>query len=305
MQAGGDQPVVPALALRRASCYRTRGPPFACSGVFEGMNDLARPAARGGLWGGWWSQQAVLKAMLLRELQGRFGRHNIGFLWMVAEPLMLASAITTLHMLSGHGMESGGMGAYPFTLLGYCLVMIFRNSFTRAESAISGSAMLMNHSQVKPFDIMAARMVVETMGALIALVLLMALGIVIGLAELPVRPLYLFAGALAIIVWSFGLSLLVGALCYKYHAIGRFVHPFAYFMFPLSGAFLTMDFLPPWGREVMAWNPFMSMFETARYGQFLGATDRYIYPGFILMNCAVSMFVGLVAIRWVRREIQL
>lgn len=269
------------------------------------MNDLARPAARDDLWDGWWSQQAVLKALLLRELQSRFGRHNIGYLWMIAEPLMLASAITTLHMLSGHGMQSSGMGAYPFTLLGYCLVMIFRNTFTRAEGAVAGSVMLMNHAQVKPFDIMVAKMTVETMGALIALVVLMGLGIMIGLAELPVRPLYLFAATGAITVWSFGLSLMVGALSYKFHAVGRFVHPIAYFMFPLSGAFVTMDFLPPWGRAVMAWNPFMSMFEAARYGQFLHAPDKYIYPEFILVNCAVSLLFGLVAIRWVRREIHL
>jgi capsular polysaccharide transport system permease protein len=265
----------------------------------------APSASRSDLWDGWWSQRAVVRALLLRELQGRFGRHNIGFLWMVVEPLLLASAITVLHTLAGHsGMQSAGMGPYPFSLIGYCLVMIFRNSFTRAEGAIPGSAALMYHAQVQPFDIMLAKMAVETIGALSALAILMAAGIMIGLAELPVRPLYLFAAMVAITVWSFGLSLMVAAFSYKFHVIGRLVHPIAYIMFPLSGAFMTMDFLPPWGREIMAWNPFMTMFETARYGQFHDATDKYIYPEFILVNCAVSLLIGIIAIRWLRREIQ-
>jgi capsular polysaccharide transport system permease protein len=268
------------------------------------MSNPASPNSSSELWDGWWSQQAVVRALLLRELQGRFGRHNIGFLWMVVEPLLLASAITALHTLSGHGMTSAGMGPYPFALIGYCLVMIFRNTFTRAEGAIPGSVSLMYHAQVQPFDIMLAKMAVETMGALSALAILMTAGIVIGLAELPVRPLYLFAAILAISVWSFGLSLMVAALSYRFHVIGRLVHPIAYIMFPLSGAFMTMDFLPPWGREIMAWNPFMTMFETARYGQFHDATDKYIYPEFILVNCAISLLTGIIAIRWLRREIQ-
>lgn len=254
-------------------------------------------------WNGLLTQQAVLRALVLRELQIRFGRHNIGYLWMIVEPMMLATAITLIHMAAERGAHSTGMGPFPFTLLGYCLIMIFRNSFTRADGAINGAASLMYHAQVKPFDVMLSKMIVEVVGALSALLILMSAGIMIGLAEPPVRPLYVFGGILAISVWTFGLALMVATFSYENPIVGRFVQPIAYFMFPLSGAFITMDFLPVWAREYMAWNPLMAMFEMARYGYFYSATDRYIYTEYILAHCAMSFLLGLIAIRWLRSRI--
>ena len=38
---------------------------------------------------GWDIQVRVIKALMIRELTTRFGRENIGFLWVMAEPLPL------------------------------------------------------------------------------------------------------------------------------------------------------------------------------------------------------------------------
>jgi capsular polysaccharide transport system permease protein len=104
-------------------------------------------------------------------------------------------------------------------------------------------------------------------------------------------------------VWTFGLSLIVGAYSYGSHLVGRFVHPIAYFMFPLSGAFITMDFLPAWARPYMAWNPMMAMFETIRYGQFSNANPRYMFQGYVIAHCVLSLYWGLIALRHVRKHI--
>lgn len=262
-----------------------------------------RAAGRGYFLRGLSIQMSVLEALILRELQGRFGRDNIGYLWMIAEPMTLAAVITTLHFITHFGTTTPGMGPFPFTLLGYCLFIIFRNSFNRADGAINGSNALLYHAPVKPFDIMLAKSVVETVGAVSALVILMTIGIMLGLAELPARPLYLFAAAFAIAWWTFGLSLIIASYTYKHHVLGRFVHQISYFMFPLSGAFVTMDFLPAWAQDYMAWNPMMSMFEMARYGYFLSATDRHIFPGYIVAHCAASTYWGLIALRGLRNDI--
>lgn len=38
-------------------------------------------------------QVKVIKALIVRELVTRFGRDNIGFLWIVAEPLLFAGLV--------------------------------------------------------------------------------------------------------------------------------------------------------------------------------------------------------------------
>lgn len=42
-------------------------------------------------------QARVIGALILRELHTRYGRENIGYLWLVAEPLMLGTVISLLH----------------------------------------------------------------------------------------------------------------------------------------------------------------------------------------------------------------
>lgn len=255
--------------------------------------------ANGASLGCWQVQIRVLGAMMLREIHARYGRSNVGFLWLIIEPLLLASVITLLHSVT-MGHSEGGMQPYPFTVIGYCFVIIFRNNFSRSESALTSNPSVLYHAQVTPTDIVLARMTADTFGIIVAFLVLLGGGILFDLAQWPARPLYLFLAAAEITVWTFGLSMATAAYCVKYHVLGRLVHPIAYFMFPLSGAFFTLDFLPFWAREYMAWNPLMLMFETARYGQFQSASAHYIDHAYVILNCAISLFLGLLAVRRVR-----
>jgi capsular polysaccharide transport system permease protein len=81
------------------------------------------------------------------------------------------------------------------------------------------------------------------------------------------------------------------------------VHPISYFALPVSGAFITMSILPTWTRPYMAWNPMMSIFEMARYGQFEHAPARYIHTGYVVAVSTFTTYWGLIAIRRVRRHI--
>ena len=247
-------------------------------------------------------QGTVVHALALRELQQRFGRHNIGYLWIIVEPMLLASVVTLLHSLSGLRDESG-MSPFTFTLTGYTIFIIFRNTFNRSESALHGAGNLMYHSMITPFDIVLSKSLVETIGCVSALVLLQAAGIVLGLAELPARPLYLYGAILLFAWWSFAWCLVGAAYGYISPLVNRLVHPVTYFAMPLSGAFITMSLLPTWGRVYMGWNPMMAIFEMARYGQFAGAQDRYMYLWYVIaVNTGVTYW-GLLSLRIIRKHI--
>lgn len=249
------------------------------------------------------AQSSVLRALAVRELQSRFGRDNIGYLWMIAEPMMFASSITLLHSVAHFGANVPGLSPYTFTLTGYCLFIIFRNNFNRAESAIRSSEALLYHNMIKPFDIVLSKAFVETTGCISALFILQVIGIMLGQAELPARPLYLFSAALLIAWWTFALALVIAAHTYHGHVLARLIHPISYVAVPLSGAFVTMSFLPIWARPFMAWNPMMAIFEMARYGQFSGASPDYISPGYAVAVCAGLTYWGLIAIRQLRSKI--
>lgn len=248
------------------------------------------------------TQAAVIRALALRELQQRFGRSNIGYLWVVAEPMLLASVITMLNSVVEHGLGAG-ISPFTFTLTGYSIYIIFRNTFNRAESALHASGVLLYHRMITPFDIMFSKSLVETLGCMSALLILQSIGIMAGVAEPPARPIYLL-GAIALFAWwAFALSLIAAAYAYKSPLLGRLIHPVSYFSLPVSGAFLTMNVLPAWTRPYMALNPMMSVFEMARYGQFTQARDTYVDIGYVVAFATGGTYWGLLAIRRLRKHI--
>jgi capsular polysaccharide transport system permease protein len=248
------------------------------------------------------TQGAVVRALALRALQQRFGRENIGYLWVIGEPMMLASVVTILHsVVSKRG--SGEVSPFTFMLTGYTIYIIFRNSFNRSESALHEAQTLLYHGMITPFDIVLANWMIDVIGCISALVILQGVGIMLGLSDLPARPLYLF-GAIVLFAWfSLALSLVVAAYGYRVPLVGRLAHPFSYFSLPVSGAFITISILPKWTHPFMAWNPMASVFEMARYGQFVSSPDKYIYLNYVICVNVALTYWGLLEIRRVRSQI--
>ncbi|MFN5779339.1 MAG: capsule polysaccharide export ABC transporter permease, partial [Novosphingobium sp.] len=52
------------------------------------LNDSAPAETPSGLTQAWQVQRRVIGALLLREMLTRYGRNNIGFLWLFVEPML-------------------------------------------------------------------------------------------------------------------------------------------------------------------------------------------------------------------------
>ena len=247
-------------------------------------------------------QADVIGALVLRELHSRFGRNNVGYLWLIGEPLLLATVIGALHFFQP-GHLGSTMPAVPMSLLGYCVFIIFRGIFNRAESILESNLPLMYHRMVSLLNISIARVIIEVSGCSCSLFILMTLAILTGYADPPARPAVLI-GAIAWFTWlSFGMALCVTAFTYERPVLGRLVHPFSYFMMPLSGAFVPIDWLPYSVQPIYDWNPMASIFEYARYGLFDSAPTGHLYPLYINGWCAFFTYTGLLGCRWVRKHI--
>jgi len=249
-------------------------------------------------------QLDVIGALVMRELHTRFGRNNIGYLWLIGEPLLLATVIGTLHAFQPSHFGSS-MAPVPFSILGYCVFIIFRGIFNRAESLLEGSLPLMYHRMISVINLSIARIVVETAGCVCSLIILMSLAIMLGYASLPARPLYLILSVGWMAWLSFSMGLNCTHLTFERPTLGRLVHPFTYFMMPLSGAFLPVDWMPSNIRPYYEWNPMVTVFEYARYGMFEDGSARHLYPGYLTACCAFFTYSGLFGVRRLRSRIHL
>lgn len=249
-------------------------------------------------------QTRVVGALILRELHTRYGRENIGYLWLIGEPLTLASVMALLHS-TGHTQYGSDIKPLPLVVLGYTTLIMFRTIVNRSAGALDSNAPLLYHRMVTVFDIVIARALLEAAGTFLAYAVLMTLLVGLGLTSMPARPLAL-AAALALMFWySWAHSLIVTAVSHDNRTVDRLVHPYTYFMVPLSAAFFQVEWVPHPYREWLMWVPLAHIFELARYGQFQSATLRYFDGFYIVASCVLLTWVGLLAVRIFRSKIHL
>ena len=246
----------------------------------------------------------VIGALLLRELHTRFGRDNIGYLWAVMEPGLLAAAVTVMHVASA-SRTGFGLAPVPFWVVGYTPFCMFRFMVLRSEAAIESNRTLLYHRMVTIMDMAIARNLLEFASAAMALVILLGFAWLCGLGNLPDRPILMFSGMGQLWLLSFGLSLVVTAAADNSTVVQRIVHPATYVCLPLSGAFFLLKWVPHPVRDYLAWSPLMSPFEEIREGQFASLDSHYIDRTYVLTWAFVLILVGTVAIRITRRRMHL
>ncbi len=248
-------------------------------------------------------QARTVGALIMRELHTRFGRDNIGYLWLFLEPGLLATGVAVIHVWTGLRLPFG-MQVVPFYVTGYTSYLLFRSIANRAGTTIEANGALLYHRPVTIFDLLLARVLLEAAATMVAALLLIAGAAALGLAHLPEEPLVFLVGWLLNVWFCFGVSMLALAGCVVFHSLDRFIHPGTYLLMPISGAFLIFEQAPPAFRYVLTWVPMAHISQIIREGEF-GFESRYTDPVYVLVWCAGLTFFGLLAIRAVRPKVEL
>ena len=112
-------------------------------------------------------QKRVIGALLMREIITRYGRNNIGFLWLFVEPLLFTLVIVLMWKFF-RASNVSALNIIAFVITGYPMMMMWRNASGRAIGSISANASLLYHRNVRVLDTILARMFLEIAGATIA-----------------------------------------------------------------------------------------------------------------------------------------
>lgn len=248
-------------------------------------------------------QMMVLGAVMMREIHTRFGRHNMGYLWMFFEPMILGGCIALVHHLSGHGLP-GGLDILSFYIVGYTPYYLFRSILNRAASALLANAPIFYHRQVSFLDVMIARNLLDLAAVMIALMVM--LGLIGAVRDVwPVDLVWIAFGVTLVAIFCHGMSLMIAAATvWGTETVDRVVHPMTYLLIPLTGAFYMVWWFPTEGQAWMLMIPTIHMFEIIREGQF-GEVVPYHYDiGYILAWCGGTNLLGLLALSVAKRRIE-
>lgn len=238
----------------------------------------------------WMLQRRVIGALLMREILTRFGRHNIGFLWLFVEPMLFTLGVTALWTLakSVHGSD---LPIAAFALTGYSSVLLWRNMPSRCIGAVAPNLALMYHRHVKLQDVFAARLLLEGGGATISFVVLSLLFISIDMISPPEDLLQVAGGWLMIAWFGAGLALSLACLAEQSEIVDKLWHPASYLLFPLSGAAFMVSALPPEAARVVLFLPMVHGVEFIREGYFGSKVTAVYDMGYMAcVNMGLSIF---------------
>jgi len=248
-------------------------------------------------------QRRVIFALLMREVITRYGRHNIGFLWLFVEPMLFTLFVTGLWSLL-RTSHNPGIPVAAFAVTGYSSVLVWRNTMLRCTSAITPNLSLMYHSNVRVFDIFASRVVLEIAGASISFIVLALVFTALRWIAPPADILKVLFGWFMLAWFGAGLGFAVGAASELSEIVEKIWHPLSYVMLPLSGVAFMVDWLSPSYRAVVLWVPMVNGLEILREGYFGDAVTAYYNVEYLAAFCLSMTFFGLALIRIASRRVQ-
>ncbi len=232
----------------------------------------------------------------MREILTRYGRHNIGFLWIFFEPMSFTLGVTALWTISKvtHGMN---LPITAFAVTGYSTVLLWRNCANRCALAILPNQSLLYHRNVRVLDLFIARVLLEVSGATMSFMFLSILFICLGLMEPPHDIALVLGGWIYLVILGTGLGFTIGALSERSETIDRVWHTIAYLLFPLSGSAFLVQWIPPAAQKFILLIPMVHGVEMLRSG-FFGPTIKAHYDvGYMVVSDLVLLLLGLLLIR--------
>jgi capsular polysaccharide transport system permease protein len=251
-------------------------------------------------------QRRVVVALIIREIYSRFGRRNLGFAWIVAEPLTFALPVLGVWSLIRAPFENG-LPMVPFLWTGYIPLMLFRHLGGRILLFVRVNSGLLYHRQVTIFDLFLGRALLEIMSNLLAFFFSGALFLLMGVIKWPADPGLLYLGYFFHIWWCTSVALIIGGLSERSPEIVEKVwSPISYLYMAVSGFFFLSDWLPVHLRDfALKAMPSIQSYDMIRAGLF----GPVVHPHYSLIYQSVLFTLmtlfGLVLIRDSRKYIEI
>jgi ABC-type polysaccharide/polyol phosphate export permease len=249
-------------------------------------------------------QRRVLNALMLRELITRFGRENLGVLWLVGEPMIFTLGVTALWTAAGLAHGGPGIPIVAFAVTGYSSVLMWRNAASHCSAGIGENKTLLFHRPVLVIDVLLTRIALEVLGATSSFIVLSLIFIYIGWMPAPTDLFLVIQGWLMLAWFGASLALILGGGTALTEIVHRIWHPAAYLLFPLSGAAFMVEWVPKKFQNFVLLLPMVHGVEALRHGYFGNAVIPHFSFKYMAACCLVQTLVGMLIVNEASRRVE-
>ena len=243
----------------------------------------------------------------MRELSTRYGRENIGFLWVIGEPIIFATAVSILWAMIRPPYENG-IRIVPFVVTGYLPLILFRQIVNYTVGGVKNNHALLFHKMITPLHLLLSRIIVEFIGVTLAGVMILTVYNMIGIELLPKNfsDLGYVYGGWFLLAWLAGaVALIMASLAEFFDFVERFVQIVTYVMIPLSGAFFMAGNMPPKVRAITLSVPIIHEFEMIRRGFFGSSLSTFFDVPYVITWCVLLTLIGLFLVQFIRSRVSI
>lgn len=242
--------------------------------------------------------KAVIFALILREVRGKFGANRLAAFWFIMEPLAHICLLLVMFVAIRQRMVPGVEFAL-FLVNGVIPFILFKNITLKGMEAVNANRGLLSYRQIKPFDMVFSRFVVEF--ALMACVYTLTLFVLwwfFGYSVAIAKPIQWLFMLLIGVVLSFGLALIYCVLISQVPEVTTLIKIIYFPLYFISGVIFPIWMVPTKYMDFLLWNPYLHIIELMR-----GYSMAH-YPVSVQVNWefpAVFALVALVAGLYVYR----
>ncbi|MBI1216322.1 MAG: ABC transporter permease [Alphaproteobacteria bacterium] len=248
-------------------------------------------------------QGRVLGALLLREVITRYGRHNIGLLWLFLEPMLYTLVVTAIWYFVKLNMLNN-IPIVAFAVTGFSALALWRNTSSRSMTAVIVNSSLTYHRNVQVLDLVLSRGLLELVGATVSFALLTIVACLTGVMEWPADIILLLQGWLLLGWFGMALGFIMCAMSERFEAFERIWQAVQYPIQMASGIFFMVDWLPTHAQEAVLWVPMVHGMEMIRHGYFGNAVATYESPMYLIVVNMVMTLVGLMMLEDTSRKLE-
>lgn len=207
---------------------------------------------------------AALHALIMREMQTRFGSYRLGYLW---APLEVMLQVAVFLVIFGAVMKRvlPGMDYSLFLVSGIVPFFMFQRNATRALGAVEANKGLLMYRSIRHIDIVIARCLLELIIYffsfwLIVLVMWLFANIGFSIDNLHI----ILIGFFGLFLLSFGLALIMMIVGFYGKEIGKIVNIFFTILYLTSGIIYSIHIIPEPYLGYLLYNPIIHMIELMR-----------------------------------------
>lgn len=242
------------------------------------------------LWRQFAIQSRVVWAMIMRETITMYGREGLGVLWIVAEPAMfIIGVMVILSRMDANYVNN--ISPAEYLAVSYPTLLFWRNGTGRVTKAVDVNRSLLHHQNIRPIDIIYARIILTFASGAAAFFTLYPIFTFIGITRLPANWYVFSVGYLLVIWFSFSFVLIMAALAELSDTVERTSHIIIYLMLPFCDVFFPTYLVPEPYRSYLLYFPLIDAVEYFHSGYFgLRMPTYYNIPYTLVALLAMTLF---------------